>query len=188
MLGSAQSKFGAASSLTKPSAEAPVFGRAKLKNNQLAAKRSWQMALRQLAPYLITLVVGVAVTLTWQTYGHTARNMIASVASSPNKQQFSAIPLNLDAMRQSIDGLITSIATNHGQIMRSVDQVAASQEQMTRNRQRAVCRAVRPSQELRPVDAADAYSRTKVSSAAVAATECSRSSQKSLNRLDVRAV
>jgi hypothetical protein len=141
MLGSAQSEFSVASSPVKPSAEAPAIGRSNLKNDQLPAKRSWlgKMTLRAFAPHLITLLSGVAATLVWQTYGDTAKNMIASVASSPNKQQLNAITLGLDAMRQSIDGfttsidgLTTNIATNQEQIMRSFDQLTASQEQITR--------------------------------------------------------
>jgi hypothetical protein len=141
MPGSAQSEFVVASSLVKPSAEAPAIGWANPKNDELPAKRSWlgKMDPLTFAPHAITLLIGVAATLAWQTYGDTAKNMIAAVASSPNKQPFNAILLDLDAMRQSIDALATNIdrlttnvAAKQEHIMRSVDQLAASQEQMTR--------------------------------------------------------
>src|SRR5262249_40292030 len=140
MLGSAQSEFVVASSLVTPSAEAPAIGRARAKNDQPPAKRSWlgQMAPLTFAPHLIAILIGVVATLAWQTYGDTARNILASVASS-NRQQLNAMSLDLDAMRQSIDGLTTSIdrltanfAAKQELVMRSVDQLTASQEQMTR--------------------------------------------------------
>jgi hypothetical protein len=128
---SAQSEF-APSLLVKPSAEAPAVRPATLKNHQVPAKRSWLGMLAPFARYLITLLLGIAATLAWQSYGDAARHMIVSAASSLDQQQFDAISLDLHTVRQSIDGLATSIATNQEQIMRSVDQLTASQEQMTR--------------------------------------------------------
>jgi hypothetical protein len=137
---SAQSEF-APSLLVKPSAEAPAARPASLKNGKAPAKRA---RLGMLAPLtfardLITLLLGIAATLAWQSYGDAARHMIASATSSLDQQPINAIqqPINaisfdLNAMRQSIDGLAAAIATNQDQIMRSVDQLAASQEQMTR--------------------------------------------------------
>jgi uncharacterized protein HemX len=133
MTSSAQSEF-APSLLVKPSAEAPTARPANLKNDQVPAKRSWLGIPPPLAiaRYLLTLLLGIAATLAWQSYGDAARHMIASAASSVDQQQFNAILLDLNAMRQSIDGLATSIATSQERITRSVDQLTASQEQMTR--------------------------------------------------------
>jgi uncharacterized protein HemX len=133
MTSSAQSEF-APSLLVKPSAEAPAVRPANLKNDLVPAKRSWlgMVAPLAFARYLITLVLGIAATLVWQSYGDAARHMIASATSSPDQQQFNAILVDLSTMRQSVDGLASSIATNQEQIMRSVDQLMASQEQMTR--------------------------------------------------------
>jgi uncharacterized phage infection (PIP) family protein YhgE len=50
----------------------------------------------------------------------------ASAAPSPDQQQFTAMPLDLDAMRQGVD----QIAAGQGQMTRSVGQIAASQEHM----------------------------------------------------------
>jgi hypothetical protein len=80
--------------------------------------------------------------------------MIASAAFSLDQQLLKTISVDLDAMRQSIEGLATSIADNQEKatrsivdnqekairgiadnqerIMRSIDQVIAGQEQMTR--------------------------------------------------------
>jgi hypothetical protein len=133
MTSSAQSEF-APSLLVKPSAEAPAGRPASLKNDGVPAKRSWLGMLAPLvvARYLITLLLGIAATLAWQSYGDAARHMIASAASSLDQQKVNAISLDLNAMRQSIDGLASSIAANQEQIMRGVDTLTASQEQLTR--------------------------------------------------------
>jgi uncharacterized protein HemX len=130
---SAQSEF-APSLLVKPSAEAPAACQTTLKTDQVPAKRSWlgRLAPPAFARYVVTLLLGIAATLAWQSYGDAARHIIASATSSLDQQQFNAISLDLNAMRQSIDGLATSIANNQEQITRSVDQLTASQEQMTR--------------------------------------------------------
>jgi len=117
-------------------------------------------ASRALSRFLMTFCLGVAATLAWQSYGDAARQMIANsypllrwlapraepVAQSPpnttalaalgapsfDQQQFNAMSLNIDAIRQGID----RIAAGHEQIMRSVDQIATrittGQEQTTR--------------------------------------------------------
>jgi hypothetical protein len=130
---SAQSEVVAASLLNKPSAEASAVRPANLKNNLLPAKSSRLSKLAPLGRYLILLLIGVAGTLAWQTYGDATIHMIASAVSSPDRsspdqQQFNAISLDLDAVRQSIDGL----ANNQERIMRSVDQLTAGQEELTR--------------------------------------------------------
>jgi hypothetical protein len=133
MTSSAQSEF-APSLLVKPSAEAPAARPANPKNDQAPARRSWlgMLAPLTVAGYPITLLFGIAATLAWQSYGDAARHMFASAAASLDQRQINAISIDLNAMRQSIDGLATGIATNQEQIMRSVDQLTASQEQMMR--------------------------------------------------------
>jgi peptidoglycan hydrolase CwlO-like protein len=122
-------------------------------------------ALLALVRFLIICCVGVAATLAWQSYGDAAREKIANsypqlgwlapraepiaqnapgvialgaqAAPSPDQQQLNAISLDLDAVRQSIDQIVSNMATNQEQITRSVDQIAASvatnQEQITRS-------------------------------------------------------
>jgi hypothetical protein len=110
-------------------------------------------ASRALSRFLIAFCVGVAATLAWQSYGDTARQIIANsypqlrwfapraeqvaqkapetialVAPAFDQQQFSAMSLNIDAVRQSVD----RIAAGQEQIARSIDQIAAGQGQMTR--------------------------------------------------------
>jgi hypothetical protein len=95
-------------------------------------------ASRALARFLFTFCIGVAATLAWQSYGDTAREMIANSSPQlswlapqaapaqtppqtkvapatpfPDQQQLNAISLGLVVIRQS------------------VDQLAAAQERMT---------------------------------------------------------
>jgi hypothetical protein len=118
------------------------FRPADLDNDRFPGKRPspGKRASRALSRFLITFCIGVAATLAWQSYGDAAREMIASsspqlgwlapqaapvaqtdpdmiapaalAAPSPDRQQLNAMSLGLAALRQS------------------VDQLAASQEQM----------------------------------------------------------
>jgi hypothetical protein len=112
-------------------------------------------------PFLIPFCAGVAAALAWWSYGDAARQMIANwhpqlgwsapqaelvAQGAPNltapvapstpsfdQHQLTAMSLNLDAVRQSID----RIAASQEQMARSIDQIAfsiaASQEQTTRS-------------------------------------------------------
>jgi hypothetical protein len=102
-----------------------------------------------LARFLITFSFGVAATAAWQCYGDASRERIVSsfpqldwparqaapvaqnapdvialatlAPPSPNQQPLSAISLDLDAVRQSIDRL----AGSQEQMTRNVDQLVA---------------------------------------------------------------
>jgi hypothetical protein len=136
---SAQSEFVAASLLDKP-VEASAVRAANFKNEQLPTKSSNPGTL--FGSHLILLLIGVAGTLAWQTYGDATIHMLASAVASPGRsspdhaspdqQQFNAMSLDLDVVRQRIDGLAASIATNQQRIMQSVEQLTAGQEQITR--------------------------------------------------------
>ncbi len=114
-------------------------------NDRFPSKRPapGKRASRALSRFLIMFCMGIATTLAWQSYGDAAREMIASsspqlgwlapqaapvaqtapnmiapaapTAPSPDRQQLNAMSLSLAALRQS------------------VDQLAAGQEQMTRD-------------------------------------------------------
>ena len=130
---------------TEPSVDATLRLLAELKNNGFLGKRPslGERASRALARFLISFSIGVAATLVWQSYGDAAREMIASsypqlawlapqagpvaktapdmispaapAARSPDQQQLNAMSLGVAELRQS------------------VDQLAAGQEQMTRD-------------------------------------------------------
>src|SRR5215475_12668169 len=102
---------------------------AKLENDQLPTKSAWRRMLA-FTRYLILLLIGVAVTLAWQTYGDLARQMIASVVISTDQHQFNSTSLDLNAVRQGIDELATSIASNQEQIMH---RIASNQERIVRS-------------------------------------------------------
>lgn len=132
-----QPEFSAASLLVKPSVEAAARSPARVKNDQLPKGRPspGKRASLAFAYYLIVFSVGVAATLAWQTYGDTARNLIAPAASLPDQPQLNAVSLDLDAVRRSIDGLAisigTAIASSQEQTTRSIDQLTAGLDQMT---------------------------------------------------------
>src|SRR6266850_2404246 len=139
-------------------AEAPTIRPADLKNDRYPNERSslGKRALLALVRFLIIFCIGVSATLAWQSYGDSARAMIASsyrqlswlapqaepvaqnspdviglassTASSPDQQQPNAILLDLDAVRQSIDRIASSIASGQEQMTSSADRIAATQE------------------------------------------------------------
>jgi len=130
-----QPEFSAASLLVKQSAETPAGRPANPKLDRLPERWSWVSKLGPLAlaPYLIAFSVGAATALAWQSYGGAAREMIAPTARSAYQQQFNAISLDLNAMRQGIDRIATNLDVNQEQMRRSVDQLAAGQEWITRD-------------------------------------------------------
>ena len=115
---------------------------------------SWvKRSLLALVRFLITLCIGVAATVAWQSYGDAARAMIANsfpqlgwlarqaelvaqsapdaitlaapAIPSPDQQQSNVTSPDLDAVRQSIDQITSNMATNQEQITRSIDRIAA---------------------------------------------------------------
>jgi hypothetical protein len=74
-----------------------------------------------------------------------APDVSSRTASFPDQRQSNGVTLDLDAVRQAIDRIATSIAssqeqitsntdrsaTNQEQVMRSLDRITANQEQMT---------------------------------------------------------
>jgi hypothetical protein len=130
-----QPEFSAASLLVKPSAEAPAGRPANPKRDRLPERWSWVSKLTPLvlARYLMAFFIGVATTSAWQSYGGAAREMIAPTAQSPYQQQFNAISVDLNAMRQGLDRIATNLDANQEQMRRSVDQLAGSHESIMRD-------------------------------------------------------
>src|SRR5712672_943390 len=133
----AQSEFLDDSLPVKLSAEPAPIRLADLRNDQLPSGR---LSLGNLDPlgrlgrleplafarYLITFSIGVAVALAWQSYGNATRDAAS----------LKAISIDRDAVRQSLDRIATSVATSQEQmarrIERSIERLAAGQEQTTR--------------------------------------------------------
>jgi hypothetical protein len=157
-----QSESSADSMPANPSVEASAVCPADLKKDRFPNARSslGKRALLAVVRFLIMFCIGAAATLAWQSYDDAAREMIASsyphlgwlaphaepvaqsapdvvtlaapAAPSPDQQQPNVMSLDLDAVRQSIDQLATSMAASQEQITRTVDQLRAGQEQITR--------------------------------------------------------
>ncbi len=107
-------------------------------------------APRALARFLFTFCIGVAATLAWQSYGDTARemiansspqlswlapqsasvqtppNMVASAAPSPDQQQLKAMLLGIGAMRQSVD----QFAAAQDQMTNEITKLRAAQQEL----------------------------------------------------------
>jgi len=154
---------------------------ANLRNNQFQSSRPRLGKRVMLALAAITFCVCVTATLAWQGRGDVARKVIASsfpqlgwlvpqiapvaqntaeilepaasAAPSPDPQQLTAMPLDLDAMRQSID----QIAASQEQITRSVDRIAASQEQMARTVEQLTAGQEQVTREIGKLQATEQY-------------------------------
>jgi hypothetical protein len=143
-------------------AEAPTVRPTDFKNDRYPNGRSspGKRALIALVRFLIVFCIGISATLAWQSYSDPAREAIASsypqlswlapqaepvaqnppgmiglaspIASSPD-QQPNAILLDLEAVRQSIDRIATSIASSQGEMTNSADRIATSQDQIARS-------------------------------------------------------
>jgi hypothetical protein len=140
----------------EPSVDTTAPLAADLQNDRfLSEQPSWRKrGLLAVVRFLIAACIGGAATLAWQSYGEEARQVIASssqqlgwlapraeavtpaepdtIASatpSADQQQLESISLDLAAVRQSVDQLIAS----QDQITRRVDQLALGQDQMTRD-------------------------------------------------------
>jgi hypothetical protein len=145
----AQSEFSAGLLPVKLPVVAPAVRPVGPKNERLLSARP-SLGTRTsfaLVRFLVAFGIGVAATLGWQSHGDVAREMIANsspqlgwlaaqaatvtqsapdiapAAPSPN-----AMSLDFDALRKSVD----RIAASQEQITRTVDQLTASQEQMQR--------------------------------------------------------
>ncbi len=170
----AQSELYAGLLPVEPSVEPPPVRPATLENDPSQSEQPSlrKRASRASARFLITFCIGVGATLAWQSHRDAARDMIvnsypqlgwlapqaepvaqnapemmglaAPAAPSFDPQELKGMSLDLDAVRQSIDRIATSIAAIQErmsrdtdriateQIARSVAQLTAGQEQMTR--------------------------------------------------------
>jgi methyl-accepting chemotaxis protein len=122
-------------------------------------------------------------TLAWQSYGDTARAMIANsypqlgwlapqaepvaqnapelVAPSFDQQQLNAISVDLDAMLQSIDKIATSMSAIQEQMSRGADRIAdsigANQEQIARSVDQLTAGQEQMTREITKLQAVEQY-------------------------------
>ncbi|MBO0753666.1 MAG: hypothetical protein J2P53_16220 [Bradyrhizobiaceae bacterium] len=82
----------------------------------------------------LLLVGSAAATIGWQTsYGHATRETIASL--SPNLSWVApeqTTPERIEQITRSVEQMASDIAASHEQLTRSIDHLAAGQEQMNR--------------------------------------------------------
>src|SRR6266850_3152182 len=140
-----QSESSADPTPANPSVEAPAVRAVDLKKDRFLNGRSalGKRVLLALVRFLIMFCIGVAATFAWQSYGDAAREIIASsfpqlgwlapqaaaaqvapatiaaATASLDQQELKAVSLGLAAVRQRVDQFAA--------------QVAAGQEQMTRD-------------------------------------------------------
>jgi hypothetical protein len=150
----AQSEFYAGLLPVEPSDEPPPVRPTTLENDQPQNNRQPSLckrASRAFYRFLIISCIGGASTLAWQSYGDTARAMIANsypqlgwlapqaepvaqnvpetiapVAPSFDPQQLNAMSADLDAVRQSIDRIAANMTAIQEQMSRSADRIANS--------------------------------------------------------------
>jgi hypothetical protein len=141
-----------------PASGSPTVRPADLKNEGYPNERSsvGKRPLITFVRFLIIFCIGVSGTLAWQSYGDPVREVIVSSypqlswlspqaelipqnapdvielgsRTASSRQQPNAISLDLDAVRQAIDRIATSIASSQEQITSSVDRIATNQQQI----------------------------------------------------------
>jgi hypothetical protein len=156
------SEFSEGSLTIKPPGDVPTVHPDDLRGDRFRrGRRSLaKRALLALARFLITFCIGVGATLAWQSYGDTAREMIANASPqlawlavpappvaedlaetvAPTEPAGAPAPPSPDQRQLSSVSLdldavrqsVDRIATSQDQMTRSIGQLAAGQEQMTR--------------------------------------------------------
>jgi hypothetical protein len=119
----------------KPSIHSPRSS--SLEDDQVMSERPpvGRRMLRTLTRFFIAVFIGVGATLAWQSYGDEARNM--AVARAPTlawllsvpKTKLPAVAATSPDPAQQLEPLVSNLDV----VRRSVEQLAAKQDQMTQN-------------------------------------------------------
>jgi hypothetical protein len=184
MPGSAQSELYEGLLPVEPSDEPPPLRPTVLENDPpLNGQPSLRKrASRTISRFLITFCLGIAATLAWQAYGDAFRETMVNsypqlgwLAPQPksadtlalpptpsfDQQQLSAMSQDLEAVRQSIDRIATSIAAAQGQMTQNIDRIAtgisSSQEQMMRGIDQLATGQERVALEITKLQAVEQY-------------------------------
>jgi hypothetical protein len=121
-------------------ADAPAVFTADVKNDRFAGGQPSpsEETSRPLSSILISFCIGVAATLTWQSYSDAARQIIATWSPqlgwlAPQAFAPQITPNTVEQLITRIaDRIVTSIAATQEPIVRTVDQLTAGQEDLTR--------------------------------------------------------
>jgi hypothetical protein len=128
-----------------------------LKSGRFPTKRPslGKRTSRALSRFVFTFCVGIAATLAWQSYGDAARERIASSseqlawlapqaasaaqaaprmiapaapAAPPDLEQLKAVTLSLAVVRQSVDQLAAQVAAGQEQMTRDITKLQAAEQ------------------------------------------------------------
>jgi hypothetical protein len=186
MPGSAQSELYAGLLPLEPSDEPPPLHPTVLESDLPLNRRPSlrKRASRTLSRFLITFCLGISAALAWQSYGDALREMMVNsypqlgwlarqpkpadtitLASPPtpsfDQQQLNAMSQDLEAVRQSIDRIATSIVAAQGQMTQNIDRIAtgisSSQEQMMHSIDELAAGQERVALEITKLQAVDQY-------------------------------
>jgi hypothetical protein len=122
------------------SVEAPTVFKTDLRSERFANEQpsDRQETSRPFTRSLITFCIGVAATLTWQSYNGATKKIIAGWSPqfawlAPQAPVARTVPDTIEQIITRIaDRIVANIAAGQEQISRTVDQLAGGQEQMTR--------------------------------------------------------
>jgi hypothetical protein len=122
------------------SVETPATFPADLRSQRFANEQpsDRQEVSRPIARSLITFCIGVAATLTWQSYNEAAKQIIASWSPqfawlAPRAPIARTAPDTIEQITTRIgDRIVANIAAGQEQISRTVDQLVSGHEQMMR--------------------------------------------------------
>src|SRR5258707_3089749 len=120
--------------------EAPAVFTADLKNDRFANRQPQdsEETSRPLARVLVPFCIGVAATLTWQSYSDAAGPIIAKWSPqlawlAPQAPVPQTSPNTIEQITTRIvDRIVTNIAATQEPMVRTVEQLADGQEQLTR--------------------------------------------------------
>src|SRR6267143_5353669 len=120
--------------------EAPAVFTADLKNDRFANRQppESEETSRPLAHVLVPFCIGVAATLTFQSYSHAARQIIANWSPqlgwlAPQAPVAQTIPNTIEQIvTRIVDRIVTNIVATQEPIARAVDELTAGQEPLTR--------------------------------------------------------
>ena len=119
----------------KPSIHSP--GSSSLKDDQVASDRPsvGRRIFRTVSQFLIVVLIGVGATLAWQSYGDAAREMV--IARAPTLAWLLSVSTTKPpaVAATSADPMLrlAPLASNVDLVRRSLEQLAAKQDQMAQN-------------------------------------------------------
>jgi hypothetical protein len=122
----------------KGPSERPAFRKAdRGESDWFTNERRPQRPARLIARLLVMFLLGAVAAVAWQSYSHAAREMLAGLSPqlrwvAPPAEAVETVPDRYEQITRSVDRLANDIAASRDQTARSIDHLAAGQEQMTR--------------------------------------------------------